>query len=259
MSQLLLQNLCDQSLYVGNVLVGARQAESLLGKFAVQIFVWADDPNCEVFLRGSGCALKFNDRYYVVCTKHQLLDVSLEKVGLFVGNRRLLVTSSGAKFYTNSHSGSETDQRDVIAFDFTDPCAEFPELRPLFFDFRNPPPDCSNTEIIAFVSAGFPFAEQNFDVYENKHIGSLKRIVVSQPYEQPSDESLLKAKTVVSMSFNPDGLSGGPLFSIVNKFGDPRAHYAGMMVRANQDYIYFLKSGYILQFLKDFISLRSGD
>lgn len=143
-----------------------------------------------------------------------------------------------------------SDAYDLVAFDFTEPVAEYPLLRSMFFSFDEVPNDVPNDEIIAFILSGYPFSQQKYELYEDNHIGLVRRGFVALPARQPQDEALIEVRFVKTPAFDLDGMSGGPAFVVQGNPPNSRAFFAGIVVRAGASSAYILKSGYINEFLR---------
>lgn len=188
----------------------------------------------------------------LVCSAHQLRGIELSDVGLLLPDGSKLVTSSGVRTFRVSEHTRTTDAYDVAAFDFSAPASEFPELMKNFFEFDCVPPDTLNTHIMAFVIAGFPSAYQRYELEEKNHLGMVRRIVVAEPDSQPEDPALLRLKFVQELDFDPDGLSGGPVFVVQLVHGECRVFVGGIVLRAGRTHCYILKSGFLWNFLCSF-------
>ena len=130
---------------------------------------------------------------------------------------------------------------------------ERPELKPRFFDLKGgAPPDTPNVNILAMLLAGYPAADQVYEVHENNHIGLARRHVVCLPDGQPQDEALLRVRAVRPLEVDPDGMSGGSAFVVLLDHGEPKAYFAGIIVRGGREYFHILKAGYVIAFLRSF-------
>ena len=89
------------------------------------------------------------------------------------------VITSGARRGYSPHPDS--DVHDIVAFDFTEPCKDRPELRNRFFDLRAAPPDVFKVQVLAMLLAGYPTADQEYEIHENNHLGIVRRHVVCLP------------------------------------------------------------------------------
>jgi hypothetical protein len=249
----LLDTMLDTSVHVGSLIVPAGSLESYLGRFASQLTVWAHDDVYKISIPGSAIGLVHAGRTMLVCSKHQLKDVELSDVSILLPDGSLAITSSGSRtFRTGHHNISSSDAYDLAAFDFSEPACEFPALSNNFFKFDCIPPDTPNTHILAFVVAGYPTADQKYDLEDENHLGMVRRILIAESDSQPADIALLKLKFIRHLDFDPDGLSGGPAFVIQIVDGTPRAYLGGMVLRAGKSHCYILKSGFLWDFLCSF-------
>jgi len=249
----LLEITLSTSARVGSLLIPAASLESHLGRFAHNLMIWTHDDAFKLRLLGSSVGLIHSGRVFLLCSKHQLRDCELKDVGLLVEEGGNLVTSSGSRTFTDAKYTLESDAYDVAAFDFYEPSSEHPELLKRFFKFQQIPADTTNTNILAFVVAGYPSKEQLYDLEENNHLGLARRVLVAEPDSQPSDPALLKLKFSQSLDFDPDGLSGGPAFVIQFLEGEPCVFFAGIILRSGKSHCYILKSGFLWSFLNSFV------
>lgn len=153
--------------------------------------------------------------------------------------------SNGIRYWGPMNSKSEDDAHDLAIFDFNEACLSQPMLRNRFFPFTEVPPDTSSDRVIALVAAGYPCADQKYDIHETNHLGTFRRVILLQADGQPSDQSILRGRTVVPMTYDSDGLSGGPVFIIQMVGHQPHAYFAGIIQRASGGFMHFLKSGYV--------------
>lgn len=114
-----------------------------------------------------------------------------------------------------------------------------------FCHFAEVPPDTASDRIVALIGAGYPSADQNYELHESNHIGLVRRVMLLSVDGQPTDQAILRARTLVPMDFSADGLSGGPVFVVQMVGNGFVAYFAGMILRAGGGFIHFLKSGLI--------------
>lgn len=62
---------------------------------------------------------------------------------------------------------------------------------------------------------------------------------------------------VQRLTFNPDGLSGGPNFAVHRTSTDFTVYFAGVTVRAGLDDLYIVKSGYIRNLMDAAIDIQT--
>lgn len=237
--------------------VQARQLDTWLSQYTFNLFVWTDWDECKVSLLGSATPLHYRGEYLVVCTRHQIKDIDPENVSMLTDDGVLAITSSGYSAPDVASGEMEYDLQDIAVFHFTQPCEAHPELKKWFFPFSAVPPICAADDIVFVTNYGFPSADQVYELYENNHIGSRRRSTILGPHSDPSDPTLLHLKPIAPLSYDPDGLSGGPNFVVQKKGAAFSAYFAGVTVRAGREDFYIVRSGYIKGLLDAAIDARA--
>ncbi len=248
----LLQQLMETSARLGSLFIPGGSLESVVGRFAHPLMALTGDDLFKVQLLGSSTGLVHSGKPRLVCSKHQLKNVVLSEVGMLAPDGGNLLTSSGSRTFHDGEHHQESDAFDLAAFDFTEPACEHPELFRHFFDFDQVPPDTKNSDIIAYVVAGYPSRDQKYELEEANHLGLVRRVLVAVPAGHSADPALIKLKFAQPLDFDPDGLSGGPAFVILDQRGVHRVFLAGMTVRAGTSDCYILKSGSVWDVLRSF-------
>ncbi len=243
----LLRKFAALAVNVNGLIVPGRSVANVLARHAFSLVLNNDHETYKVSLVGSATAVRFNGRYILLCTNHQLRGQDPQQVSMLKDDGSVLVTSGGIRSYTMS---AETDAYDIAAFDFTEPVNDHPDLKKRFFDLKQVPPDTLNVNVIAMLLAGYPAKEQIYDLAENNHLGLRRQHVVCLPHEQPSDEALLTLRAETPLGNEPDGMSGGSAFVIQLLNGEPHAYFAGMIVRGGREFFHILKSGFVVEFLR---------
>ena len=251
--RLLAGSLIKHSVRFNGLFIPPRSLESTLGRYVEALMANNEDEIYRVSLCGSAIPLRFRGRYLLVCTHHQVAQRELEAISLLTRDGALSITSGGARHFIDR---KDSDRYDLMAFDFTEPCAELPYLRERFFDFREPPPSMMSDSVVAVVVSGFPFRDQKYELEEKNHIGLAKRIVTCLLDGQPSDDAMLRLKTVEALDFHPDGMSGGSAFVIHMVGKEFQAHFAGIVMRGGQQHFHILKAGVVREFLSLFVENR---
>jgi hypothetical protein len=248
------------SVWFNGVLVPASPQSALtgaLGRYVQNLIVWNHHETYKVSLVGSAVPIKFSDRYFLLCTSHQLNGCRPEDVSLLGRDGVHLITSSGVRRFENEcHPG----YLDLAAFKFTEPCEAQPELKARFYELRDIPPDAPNTDIVFALVAGFPCNEQDYDLEERNHIGTLKHLVVCHLDPGSYDPArLLCLRSKQPFDFDPDGMSGGSAFVVQKIDGEFRAFFAGIVATAGTDKFHIIKVGLIYRFLRALVQMKSGD
>lgn len=235
----------------------ARDVQRILGHYSFNLFVWTHHETFKVSLLGSATPLLYRDHHFVLCTGHQIKDVRPEDISMLTMDGEFAVTSSGYTAPRIPPEGMEVDLQDIVVFNFNGACKEHPSLKQKFFKLEEFPPDVMNDDIVAILNYGYPSKEQNYELHDTNHIGSLRRSTTLKAHKQSPDETLLHLKPLEKLTFEPDGLSGGPNFVIQRSGKDFTTYFAGVTVRAGTGDIYIVKSGYIKRLLDSAIDLRS--
>lgn len=246
--RMLLESFAALSVNVNGLIVPGRSIEQVLARHALNLVVMNDCETFKVSLFGSATAVKFLDRFILLCTGHQLKGVDPKRVSMLKDDGSVLVTSGGVRHYQPS---LDTDAYDIVAFDFTEPVAAHPDLKKRFFDLQEVPPEAPGSNVTAVLLAGYPSKEQLYDLGDNNRLGLTRRHVVCLPERrQPSDPVLLQLRVETPLSSSPDGMSGGSAFVILSSARELRAFFAGIVVRGGTHNFYVLKSGYVMAFLR---------
>jgi hypothetical protein len=243
----ILGQLADLAVDLNGVLVPGRSIEGALAHHAHPLVINNnEDDTYKVWLRGSATPVRYRDRELLLTTQHQLQGVDESQVAMLIGNGRDLVTTAGRAGYSLH---PDSDAHDIIAFDFTEPCRDIPELRGRFFNLARRPPDVRSDHIVGFLLYGYPFKDQNYDLAENNHLGLRRRYITCTLHSQSADPALMTIRPVQPLTFDPDGMSGGSAFVIQIEDEQPSAYFAGIIVRAGTTLLHILKVGFVIEFL----------
>lgn len=257
----MLEGMLKLSVWLNGLLIPIRAVESTLARYTLPLVVINDNETYPCNLMGSSIGVKYKNRYFLLCCKHQLKNTlagrPVHDVGLLDPDGHSLCSAGGIRFFDTAINDSEL--HDLVVFDFTEPCKNRPTMHERFFNLQRLPPEVNSDKIVAFIASGFPFKDQKYDIDENsRSIGFAKRIELCElapESEQSSDKTLLRVKPLKPFNFDPDGMSGGAAFAILLDGITARAYLAGMLVRAGQEDIYLLKVGNIMQVLDDCVKL----
>lgn len=251
---MILDQMVGTSVSFNGLLIPAGSLASALSRYVDNLFVWNDHQTYKVSLVGSAVPVKFSERYFLLCTNHQLRGNRPENVSLLGRDGQNLVTSAGMRCFSDESSPLYLD---LAAFEFTAPCEGHPDLKERFLDLRSVPPDARNTEITFAIVAGFPSQDQRYELEDKNHIGKFKRILVCKPDPSSYDPALLCLRTDKPLDFDPDGMSGGSAFVVLTMGGEFRAYFAGIVVTAGRDRFHIIKVGHIHSFLAGMLQASS--
>ncbi|MCR6634547.1 hypothetical protein [Devosia sp.] len=247
-SDLIIEGLAQLSVKFNGVLVPGRQLEGVLSRYTHNVFLHVESEVFPVMLRGSGTAIRFNGRELLICTQHQLGTEERDKVSMMTEGGKYLISSGGERHYPNS---TDTDAFDLVAFDFTDPVADNPELKSKFFNLPKSRPAVG--EVLGVLLVGYPYSDQNYDIDEdgNRHIGVGRRLVLCKhDPKAPADIALARVVPTEPLRFDPDGMSGGTAFLLMHGADGFEAMLGGVVVRGGSEGFYVIKVGMVLDFVK---------
>ncbi len=242
----LLDQIVDLSVNVNGLIIPGRSVQSVLARHAFNLFVANDDEVFRVSLVGSATAVRYRGREILLTTQHQLKGVDESRVAMLTDSGSHSITSGGRRGY---RPHPDSDAHDIVAFNFTEPCRDRPEMKKRFFDLRSAPPNTLNVHVLAMLLAGYPSSDQVYELHENNHLGLAQLQVACLPDSQPNDEALLTVKAVPPLKQHPDGMSGGAAFVIQWENGRPKAYFAGIIIRGGKELFRILKAGFVIAFL----------
>lgn len=247
----------ETSILVNGLFIRAHEVQRLLGRYSFNLFAWTHDEIFKVSLLGSATPLFYREQYFVLCTCHQIKNVDPKDICILTEDGEFAVTSSGYSTPRIGVDGMQHDLQDIIVFEFDGACEEHQTLRQNFFRLEELPEDCLSDAVVAVLNYGYPSQDQIYELHDKNHIGSRHRSTTLKAHSQPSDETLLQCKPLQTLTFEPDGLSGGPNFVIQRVGSGFTATFAGVTVRAGMNDLYMVKSGFIKRLLDAAIDLRS--
>lgn len=245
-SDTILGQFLDHSVDLNGVIIPGRFIEHALAQHTFNLVVNNNDETFKISLVGSATAVRYRGREILLTTQHQLRGVDESQVAMLTDSGSHIVTSGGRRGYS---AHPETDAYDIVAFDFTEPCKDRPQLKKRFFNLTKGPADVLNIHNIAVLLSGYPSAEQTYEIHENNHLGLTRRQIVCLPDSQPSDIALLTVRVRKPLDEHPDGMSGGSAFVIQLIEGRLVAYFAGIIIRGGRESFQILKSGFVMAFL----------
>lgn len=250
-------NIYRYSISVNELIIPGRLIEDHLTQYCTSLGVWSGNENYPIYIPGSATLIRYKGRYFMICTRHQLKGTpNFEKVCLLLPygeGQTQCITSGGVRWFDKINDG---DDKEVVVFDFTEPCREIPELKRLFFDFRGQHQSILASKIVAFITFGYVTSLANFD-YGNGKIEQVKARVLSSFAAPGFDDALHIIAPISPLEFDPDGMSGGPTFCVVqDRPGEFSAHFAGVTVRGSPTTLMLIKAGAVQAVLNTVIKDR---
>jgi hypothetical protein len=242
----------DLAVDVNGLLIPGRLIESALARHVCPLVINNnDDETYKIWLRGSATPVRYRDRNILLTTQHQLREVDESQVAMLTDKGSHIVTTAGRAGFSLH---PDTDAHDIVAFDFTEPCVEWPELQTRFLGLTRSPPQAWSNHVLALLLCGYPFGDQNYDLADNNHLGLGRRQIACTLHSQSDDPALMTVQPVQPLTFDPDGMSGGAAFVIQYEQGQPRAYFAGIIVRGGTKFLHILKVGFVIRFLDSILA-----
>lgn len=234
------------SVNLNGLYIPARIIEDHLTRHCTSLGVLTDIDGYPIYVPGSATLIRYKHRFFMVCTRHQLKDTpDLGSVCLLIPHslgQTKCISSGGASWFDQYTDG---DHQQIVIFDFTEPCRDIPELKSLFFDFRQQHSNMPAEKVVAFITYGYLTDEADF-YYGNGNLQQVKARVLSKLAAAGADDALHVIAPISPLDFDPDGMSGGPSFCVIHEgCNEFSVHFAGVTVRASNKRIRLIKAGAI--------------
>lgn len=196
------------SVKVNDMFIPGKLVEDYFSTYCTSLGVWTGMDDFPLYVPGSATLLRYNKRCYMICTRHQLKQTDdWASVCMLLPNGQCqtkCITSGGARWFDKIGDG---EHQDIVAFDFTEPARDLPELSPLFFPFQGEHPSIPASQIIAFITYGYPTSQADFD-FEKGSIKQVRGRVLSHFSPPGSDDALHIIEPNTPVKFDPDGRAG---------------------------------------------------
>jgi len=230
------------SVKVHGLFVPAAGLQSRLNKFGQNLVVFTHVDGYEVQLIGSATGLHYRGANFLVCTSHQVKDFTAQDIGIVVPEKSRYISSAGFTRFCTGDTLLHGDAEDLCAFDYTPQATSNQELVERFFRLHPDDFMCDEDNVVAYLAYGYPFADQKYNVVDENHVGLVIRSMTCEPQNQPADPALALCRLLSPMNFDPNGLSGGPVFATVLQDHEVVLRFAGIINRAGNGFIYFIKA-----------------
>lgn len=251
----LLGQRAQMSVEVHGLFIGAGALQSRLCKFGQNLVQFTHVAEYEVQLIGSATGLDYRGTKYLVCTAHQLKNTREQDVGVILPTKNHFVSSTGYTRFAPIVGPKEGDATDLCVFDFTLPTVANSELGQCFFRLGSNNILNEKDDVVAYLAYGCPFADQKYNIVDENHLGTVIRSMTCEPKDQPSDPALGLCKLMSPMDFDPNGMSGGPVFATVLQGLSMVLKFAGIINRSGNGLIYFIRASAVQNLLNLSVNL----
>lgn len=251
----LIEDQTNLSVRHNDIFLPGRSIENAFAKYCSCLTIWSDMDAYPVYLPGSATLLRYKERCYLVCTRHQLRGSLKENVSIMLHEDGCTkcITSAGAAWWSDELNAG--DHNEIAVFDFTQPCADIPALRPLFLDFRGQHSNAPVDQIVGIIVYGYPTDGKDYDP-DGRSIALRKRAVLCHYRAEGADEAVHVVDPAQPLDFDPDGMSGGPGFCLMHNEHGFTIHLAGIIVRASRGRLRLIKAGAIQMMLDGMLKRR---
>lgn len=244
---ILMELLQDSSIKVGAIWVPFASVTKSLLKYSAPLVLHNEGQEPYIISRrGSSLKVAGPKGYFLYCTDHQLEGYDYNSVGLVREDNGNVVTSQGCRFSTRDSTGGATT--DLLMFDFTGPVETGSLDENNWLDtsrFSD-----MDGEVLSLVAIGFPHLDRQID-YENLSIPLAPRAIwgTTGSRTQSGYETL---KIAPDLDYEPDGMSGSPVYALINWKGEIHAALAGLVTNGGKSNLYFLPISDLNWYLSDF-------
>lgn len=240
----ILQRKAAKSVIVNDIAIPTSSLISRLHVFGHNLAYYTKLKEYEIQLIGSATGVEYGGRHFIISTKHQVKGIPYADVGIILPEKPAHISSAGCSVFSSKEK-NESDLDDLIVFDYEDQCRQNPGLVRRFFKLNKHVVLVDSDNIIIYIAYGCPFSDQNYDIYENNRIDMTIRPMICEAETNGSDISVGTCRTHTEMKFDPNGLSGGPVFAVTLTDAGFALKFAGIINRAGNGIIHFIKSLYI--------------
>ena len=240
-----------KSVRVGALSHPAADAERVLHRYCKHIFVLNDSDEYPYSFRGSGAAIRFGAQHLMFCTSHQFSDLEPDRIAIVPSVARTKTITASTLHVTHPHDPADDGEYlDVRAFEFRVEKYDIPNLTSDFFSIDEtslwPSGSLSTHRFFVF---GFPFKRQSVD-FDTPRIDA-RVVAVGATYDGKSAADWVhRIRMDRREPFDPDGMSGGPVFYLGRRGADFFMGFAGIVVRgsASSELLHFIEAGFLRHF-----------
>jgi len=252
------------SIKVGNLLVPVEKASNLISFSAKALLHSNFGQRNELSFCGSSTLLRQDDRYWALASRHQCRGFSVENMVLSTGNPGEYTTSNRVTWLGSSVNLSQSDEFDLVAFDFSEPVSAGVLDPSHFVSGLNSNFLQTGDKVMAMIVHGFRDEDQKISWDEDDELGprishfhSAKREIYCKYHGDSFEDSMARLTPYDENLFEMNGLSGAPVYALVSSGLDFAFKFAGMVLRGGGGNIHLLKHTVIRRLLEVSINGRA--
>lgn len=217
------------SIKVGLLYIKPNNLQKHLGRYAHRFVSYTDDEIYEFQHLGTATGICYRNRLFLVSTNHQRKLGQDGKLGIVCDPGHSVITPSTMWTVNVPNELSREDNHDFCLFEFEPEKYPHRSLASQFFPVISESGIGDNIGKLA-LSIGYPTRLQNVDYYN----GQVDLLAVSsfvKLIEQTTTSDIYTFKTVSEDRFIEDGMSGAPLFEVINDDDGFQTKWLGFVVR----------------------------
>jgi hypothetical protein len=248
------------SVRLGNTYVLPNDIQKCVAHYADRLTYFANDDGWSVSQAGSATPVAFKDRYLLLATQHQLKGCDIGGICMETYSVQNYKSSNQYNWVkpTEPHK-NPLHVHDLCAFDFSDAVKSGDISVGRFFNLL--PTTCQTRDEQAkkLFSIGFAYADDQMHVEEDEeseHLGRLlgkhskKRILICDLESVSKDGESFTMKRIGDRDVNPDGFSGGPVYSLIHEAdGSFVLKFSGITFAGNNTILHAFSAWEILPIL----------
>lgn len=246
---------------IGNIFIDLENLPEYLFKSCTHLLCRTGYDGFEVMLRGSMSLLKIGDAYMAFSTSHQSDDLDFKEVAIVLPEKGVYVTSNAFHAYRYRQQ-AESDADQVRAFNFSGSVSEHSEMKADFFDGSRYALNEELKDADFFLAFGCAGQDQEIEHSLEPPFGyqsmKLRVTVFYCEFESPTSDHSVFRLNVIGEPQGMDGISGGPVFCVLDRGGIPEVLFAGLIVRAGGNKLHFISAETVLEFVR-FFKIGQGD
>ena len=243
---------------VGELFVPVNRVEEIVARYATSLHVLDEENLYSFSLAGTVFLVRVGSDFFGVTSRHQIQGHNPQTLAIQGVKENNFVTSAGLTLIQGNQGPVEDDRYDFALFRFSEPVAEEVIDRNLFCHIQELGIWLGEGRPVCFFAVGFPYEDQEYsipdDYCETQRVDRVqlrKRVALFEFIGDSSDENLLRFSRIGDEVFNSDGMSGGPIFGVVESYGSYSIRFAGLILRGGRSPIlYAMKAARVIDLLK---------
>lgn len=244
----------DTSVDFNGLIVPANSvAHHIMSYTSPALFYTENNDPYSITKSGSLSRVRYKDRYFALATHHQVRGENYEFDQLCIHNiERKTFNTSNRAFFPEGDSSSKEDF-DCLLFEFTDAVSGKGLSQVGWYDIENDLRRHMTPKSLVCCCIGYPGFRNRIDYDQAAYIVAPNAVFGRE--SSPALQGRLSFKPINEISYDPVGMSGGPVFGLSVESGKVVANLSGVLTNASRTCFNFIS----LQRIKSLFSLALAD